>query len=135
MKIALLCVVALAWLQIALVINVLTMRLRYKVAFSAPEDPNHPLYRGRLALSNATEYGPMLAILMLCLEMYGHQLLVAPPLYILACVARYLHAIGLANFSPEKGNVFRTLGTVGTLISFIGLSLCLAYQAAPGMLK
>jgi uncharacterized protein len=135
MKIALLCVVSLAWLQIVLVLNVLSMRYRYKVAFSAPDDPSHPLYRGRLALSNATEYGPMLAILMLCLQMYGHQLVVAPALYVTACVARYLHAIGLANFSPEKGNIFRSLGTAGTLISFIGLSLCLAYQAAPGMLK
>ena len=135
MKIAFISIASLALLQVGLVLNILFLRGRHSVYLGAPEDSEHPLFRARLAHSNAVEYAPILCILMLCLELYGHQLGFMPWVYGLTVASRYLHALGLLNFNPNQPNAFRALGMGGTLLTMVGMIASLFWQAGHGLLR
>ena len=135
MRSAFLSIAALALLQLALVANILFLRHRYKLYVGAPENPEHPLFRARLANSNAAEYAPMLSILMLCLEMYGNRVHSLPGFYVAAVSSRYLHALGLLNFTPTRPNALRALGMAGTFASMLALAGILIYQAGPALTR
>jgi len=87
-------------------------------------DPTDPLHKRVRAHANATEYAPMLAVIMLFL---GSR---EPSSWVLwtmvaATVARYLHAAGMIfPATLAKANPLRFVGAVLTYIC--GLLLCLA---------
>ena len=135
MKIAFISIASLALLQLGLVINILYLRARHSVYLGAPDDSEHPLFRARLAHSNAVEYAPILCILMLCLELYGHQLAFMPWVYGFTVAARYFHALGLVNFDPNKPNAFRAIGMGGTLLVMLGMTVSLLWQAGHGLFR
>ena len=134
MKIVYISIATLALLQIGLVANILFLRNRHAVYVGAPDDGDHPLFRARLAHSNATEYTPMLCLLMMSLEHYGHQFSVMPWVYGVAVASRFAHALGLLNSNPTRPNPFRLMGMVGTLITMTAMSLSLLWQAGHGLL-
>ena len=135
MRTVFLSIAALALLQSFLVLNIAFMRMRYKVFFGAPEDPENPLFRARLAHSNAAEFGPILCVLMLSMELYGHQFALMPAVYGSIVLCRVCAAIGLLNFSPAKPNALRAIGLCGTLAAIVGLALVLIFQASPALVK
>lgn len=135
MRTVFLSIAALALLQSFLALNIAYMRMRYKVFVGAPDDPENPLYRARLAHSNAVEFGPILCVLMLCMELYGHQFAILPGVYAAIVLCRVCAAIGLLNFSPAKPNPLRAIGLCGTVLAMIGLALVLIFQAGPALVK
>ncbi len=121
MKIAILCVVFLAILQILLGLVISGMRRKFRCSVGAPDDPNHPLFRARLAFSNCAEWHPIFFALLLVLPMGGApkwSIWLSPAVV----AARYLMVAGLVTFPPNKPNIVRVLGAVGTYLTALLLS-------------
>ena len=133
MKIAILCTVFLALLHLGLGCGISAMRRKFRISVGAPDDPNHPLCRLRVAFSNSAEWNPMLIALMLILQMSG-----APSWSVwlspLVVMARYLLVAGLVTYPNTRPNALRFLGAAGTYL--LTLTLCvmilIAYWPAPG---
>jgi len=133
MKIAILCTVFLALLQLCLALGISSMRRKFRISVGSPEDPNHPLCRLRVAFSNCAEWHPTLIALMLLLQMSG-----APSWSVwlspLVVMARYLLVAGLVTYPNTRPNGLRFVGAAGTYL--LTLTLCvmvlLAYWPTAG---
>jgi uncharacterized membrane protein YecN with MAPEG domain len=115
-------IAALIALQIALAANVSRIRGQTNTLIGSGTDPADPLYKARVAHSNASEFIPAMAILILGLHLQGASMAwqIAG-----ACtfLARVIHAAGI--LVPErldKPNPFRVAGAAGSY----GLGLALA---------
>ena len=89
-------------------------------------DPTDRLYKMVRAHGNATEYAPMLALLMLIAAM-GAEAVPAWVMWtmILVTVCRYLHAIGMiVGPTLAQPHPLRAVGAIGTYIG--GVVLCVA---------
>ena len=88
-------------------------------------DPTDQLYKMVRAHSNATEYGPMLAVLMIVVGTIGEVAAWVTWTMIIVTACRYLHAIGMIAFPTlDKPNPLRFIGALGTYIG--GIVLCVA---------
>ena len=121
MTVALTCTALLGLLVFGLGLGVSTMRGSTKTNFGFTPDPTDPLYKMVRAHGNATEYAPMMAILMLAVAARE------PATWMLwtfgiATAARYLHAAGMI-LSPSLDEVY-PLRFVGALVTYLsGLAL------------
>lgn len=120
MMISYVCVAMLGFLVFGLGLNVSLNRMKGRRSVGITDDPNDPLHRARVAHSNACEYCPMFAILILL-----SQGKVATILAILAVVSRYAHAFGILAFTLKKPNPFRYWGSAGTYTSGLLLAVTL----------
>ncbi len=117
------CVAMLAFLVFGLGLNVSLTRMKSKRSVGFDEDTRCPLYRARVAHSNACEYCPMLAVLILVTS--GT---VAQALALVAVAGRYAHAFGILAFPMHKPNPFRYWGSVGTYGGGLALGIALLSQ-------
>ena len=124
MEIAILCAGLLGLLVFGLGFAVSGQRGRSQMLHGASPDPADPTYRLIRAHGNATEYAPMLAVLILFLGTQGPSSWVLWVMGI-ATAARYLHAAGML-LGPGLDQVqpLRFVGALGTYLG--GLALCLA---------
>ncbi len=127
MTTAVLCVVAMALLIFVLGFWVSIQRGRTNVITGIQDDPTSGLNKAVRAHGNATEFVPILAILMLYL---GTQEIAAWVGWamIVAAVSRYLTVIGFLTCKTlEKPHVLKALGALGTYGA--GIAMCVAaYQ-------
>jgi uncharacterized membrane protein YecN with MAPEG domain len=122
MTTAIVCTALLGLLVFGLGLGVSLTRGQTGTNFGYNLDPTDRMYKMVRAHSNATEYAPMLAVLMLLIG--GHN----PATWVLwvmgiVTVCRYLHAAGMI-FSPTlaQPHPLRFVGALGTYLS--GLVLC-----------
>lgn len=102
-------------------VNVSLHRMKLAVSVGHDSDPDNPLSRARVAHSNACEYCPMFAVLMLCTA--GGK--IATGFAVLAVVARYAHAFGMITRPLSRPNRYRYYGSLFTYVSGLGLSFLL----------
>ncbi len=121
-----LCIAFLGLLVFGLGFNVSRHRLKTKSDPALLKNPSSPISRARLAHSNACQYAPMFAILILL-----NQEPLGGVLGIVAVIARYIHAFGFLAFSRVGPNPFIFGGATGTYLSGLGLSLLLLYRHMP----
>ncbi len=124
MVFAISCSALLGLLVFGLGLLVSVTRVRGKRAFDQGRDPAEFLTKAVRAHQNATQYAPMLAVLML---IAGANSPSDWTLWVmgLATAARYLHALGmLASRSLERAHPLRLIGAAGTYAA--GFALCLA---------
>ncbi len=126
METAVLCSGLLGLLIFVLGFLVSLTRGQTETAVGSSPDPTDRLYKMVRAHANATEYAPMLALLML-IVMRGETPVAVWVTWtmILVTVCRYLHAIGMI-VSPtlEKPHPLRVVGALGTYLG--GVILCVA---------
>lgn len=124
---AVLCVVAMALLIFLLGFWVSIQRGRTNVITGIETDPTSGLNKAVRAHGNATEYVPILAILMLYLGTQDVAAWVGWAI-IVAAVSRYLVVIGFLTCKTlEKPHVLKAIGALGTYVA--GLAMCFAaYQ-------
>lgn len=116
----------LAMLVFGLGLNVSLKRMSTQRSVGVEEDLKCPLYRARVAHSNACEYCPMLAILIFVTS--GS---LGDAFALVAVAARYSHAVGILGFPMHKPNRFRYWGSVGTYGGGLALALTLLFQHLP----
>ena len=124
MDIAIVCAGLLGLLVYGLGFAVSAQRGSTNTNFGANPDPTDRLYRTMRAHGNATEYAPMLAVLILFL---GSQNPASWVLWVggIATLSRYLHAAGmLMGPSLDQVQPLRFVGALGTYLG--GLALCVA---------
>jgi uncharacterized protein len=124
MTAALVCTALLGLLVIGLGLGVSTLRGSTSTTIGHKLDPGDPLHKMVRAHGNATEYAPMLAILMLAIAGRG-----ATPwmvwTFVAATLSRYLHAAGmLLSSSLDRPQPLRFVGALGTYVT--GLALVVA---------
>jgi uncharacterized membrane protein YecN with MAPEG domain len=124
MTAALVCTALLGLLVIGLGLGVSTLRGSTSTNIGHKLDPGDPLHKMVRAHGNATEYAPMLAILMLAIAGRG-----ATPwmvwTFVAATLSRYLHAAGmLLSSSLDRPQPLRFVGALGTYVT--GLALVVA---------
>ncbi len=122
MKIAVLCTIFLALLQLGLALAISAMRWRYRISVGAPDDPNHSLSRTCTAFSNCAQWHPTLMLLMLVLQISGApgwSVWLSPAVVI----ARYLLVTGLVTFPNTRPNAVRFVGAAGTYLLTLVLSV------------
>jgi len=124
MTVALVCTAFLGLLVFGLGLGVSTLRGSTSTNIGHQLDPGDPLHKMVRAHGNATEYAPMLAILMLGIATRG-----ATPwmvwTFVAATVFRYLHAAGmLLSPSLDRPQPLRFVGALGTYVA--GLALVVA---------
>jgi len=124
MTTAIVCTVLLGLLVFGLGLGVSLTRGQTGTNFGSNSDPADHMYKMVRAHGNATEYAPMLAVLMLLVG--GHN----PATWVLwvmgvVTACRYLHAAGMI-FSPTlaQPHPLRFVGALGTYVG--GLVLCFA---------
>ncbi len=124
MDVAILCAGLLGLLVFGLGLAVSGQRSRSQVLHGASPDPADRMYRLIRAHGNATEYAPMLAVLIL---LVGSRDPASWVLWVMgiATAARYLHAAGML-LGPGLDQVqpLRFVGALGTYLG--GLALCVA---------
>lgn len=103
-------------LQFGLAANVSRLRRKTRVSIGGDTDPGDPLYKARVAHSNASEFIPGLCLVMVCLQLTGGVAGVE-----WACtgtlVARILHALGMiVPARMNKPNPMRVLGAGGSYL-------------------
>lgn len=123
MTTAIVCTALLGLLVFGLGLSVSLTRGQTGTNFGYSPDPTDRMYKMVRAHGNATEYVPMLAVLMLLVG--GHN----PATWVLwvmgiVTASRYLHAAGMI-FSPTlaKPHPLRFVGALGTYLG--GLALCI----------
>jgi len=123
MTTAIVCTALLGLLVFGLGLGVSLTRGQTGTNFGYSPDPTDRMYKMVRAHGNATEYVPMLAVLMLLVG--GHN----PATWVLwvmgiVTASRYLHAAGMI-FSPTlaKPHPLRFVGALGTYLG--GLALCI----------
>lgn len=127
MTISYLCTAFLGFLVFGLGLNVSLHRMKLgKKSAEYLKNPHSPISRARTAHSNACQYCPMLAVLLVL----GSNSL-AGVFGIVAVVARYLHAFGFLAFPKAGPNPFLFAGATGTYLSGLALSLILLYEHMP----
>jgi uncharacterized membrane protein YecN with MAPEG domain len=126
MIISYLCVAFLGLLVFGLGLNVSLHRIKTKTAGEDIKNPTSGLFRARIAHSNAAQYCPMFAVLILL-----NQGSLATAFGLLAVVARYTHAFGFVAFPDPGRNLPRFWGAVGTYVSGLALSLILLFTHMP----
>ena len=110
-------------LLIALSINVVLARRKYRVRLGTGTDEG--MQQAVRVQANFAEYVPLAAVLLVLSELTGMPLVAIHAAGILLVTSRLLHAWGLAH-SP--GRTFgRFYGTAGTWFVIAGLSLWLLY--------
>ena len=121
MTTAIVCTALLGLLVFGLGLGVSLTRGQTGTNFGSNSDPADRMYKMVRAHGNATEYAPMMAILMLTIA--AHQ----PAIWMLwvfgiATAARYLHAAGMV-LAPSLDEVY-PLRFVGALLTYLsGLAL------------
>jgi uncharacterized membrane protein YecN with MAPEG domain len=125
MTTALICTALLGLLVFALGLGVSMMRGSTGTVSGYTADPTNALYKMVRAHGNATEYAPMMAILMLAVaarEPAAWMLWT----FVVATVSRYLHAAGMI-LSPslQRPQPLRFLGALGTYLSGLALAVAL----------
>jgi len=124
MTLAITCIALLGLLVFGLGLGVSMTRWRTGRATGACVDPADPLYKWVRAHGNATEYAPMLAVLMLVIgrsEVSGWVL----ALMVIVTASRYAHAAGmLMSKTLAQAQPLRAIGAGGTFLG--GLALCAA---------
>ena len=124
MTVALVCTAFLGLLVFGLGLGVSTLRGSTSTNIGHKLDPGDPLHKMVRAHGNATEYAPMLAILMLAIAGRG-----ATPwmvwTFAAATLSRYLHAAGMVlSSSLDRPQPLRFVGALGTYVT--GLLLVVA---------
>jgi len=124
MTLAITCISLLGLLVFGLGLGVSMTRWRTGRAVGSDVDPADPLYKWVRAHGNATEYAPMMAVLMLLIARNE------PPSWTLAVMvvvtaSRYAHAAGmLMSKTLAEAQALRAVGAGGTFLG--GLALCAA---------
>jgi uncharacterized membrane protein YecN with MAPEG domain len=112
-------------LLIALSINVVLARGRYRVGFGAGTEQG--MQQAVRVQANFAEYVPLAAVLLILSELSGMPIAAVHAAGILLVTSRLLHAWGL---SHSPGRTFgRYYGTAGTWLVITGLSLWLLRSA------
>ena len=124
MTVALVCTAFLGLLVFGLGLGVSALRGSTSTNIGHKLDPGDPLHKMVRAHGNATEYSPMLAILMLAIAGRG-----ATPwmvwTFAAATLSRYLHAAGMVlSSSLDRPQPLRFVGALGTYVT--GLMLVVA---------
>jgi uncharacterized membrane protein YecN with MAPEG domain len=124
MTAALVCTALLGLLVFGLGLGVSTLRGSTSTNIGHKLDPGDPLHKMVRAHGNATEYAPMLAVLMLAIAGRG-----ATPwmvwTFAAATLSRYLHAAGMVlSSSLDRPQPLRFVGALGTYVT--GLLLVVA---------
>jgi uncharacterized membrane protein YecN with MAPEG domain len=110
-------------LLIALSVQVVLARRRYKVRLGAGTDDG--MQQAVRVQANFTEYVPIAVLLLVFSEISGLPSAVVHGAGVLLVLSRLIHAWGL---SQSPGRTFgRFYGTAGTWITILGLSLWLLY--------
>ena len=124
MTTAIVCTALLGLLVFGLGLGVSLTRGQTGTNFGSGSDPADRMYKLVRAHGNATEYAPMLAVLML---LVGEHHPATWVLWVMGIVTacRYLHAAGMI-FSPTlaRPHPLRFVGALGTYLG--GLVLCVA---------
>ncbi len=124
MTVALISIALLGFLVLGLGLYVVFNRGKTNTIIGTVDAPDNPLNKAIRAHGNATEYSPMLAVLMFVLGSMH------PENWVIWCMglatfSRYIHAAGM--IFPEtmaKPNLMRFVGALGTFV--FGLALCIA---------
>jgi hypothetical protein len=112
-------------LLIALSINVVLARRRYRVGFGVGTEEG--MQQAVRVQANFSEYIPLAAVLLVLAELSGMPIAAVHAAGILLVTSRLLHAWGL---SHSAGRTFgRFYGTAGTWLVITGLSLWLLRSA------
>lgn len=124
MTTAIVCTALLGLLVFGLGFAVSMTRGRTGIIFSHSSDPADPLCKMVRAHGNATEYAPMLAVLMLLVGAQNPATWELWTMWIVT-VCRYLHTAGMI-LAPTlaKPHPLRFAGALGTYLG--GLALCIA---------
>lgn len=115
MKYTMIAIACLGLLQMLLAINVSINRIQGRVSSGTPDDVEHPLHRAIVAHRNACEFGPILCVLLLALQL-GPSPYWSIYLGPVTVLLRTAHAIGLTQFSLRRPNMLRRLGAGGTYV-------------------
>jgi uncharacterized membrane protein YecN with MAPEG domain len=124
MHVAVISIALLGLLVFGLGLRVSLMRGSTQTVIGHGTDPTDPLHKMVRAHANATEYAPMLAVLMLIV---GSRDPAAWMVWIMvaATVSRYLHAAGMITCATlARPNPLRFAGALGTYV--FGLALVVA---------
>ena len=129
MTAALVCTALLGLLVFGLGLGVSALRGSTSTNIGHKLDPGDPLHKMVRAHGNATEYSPMLAILMLAIAGRG-----ATPwmvwTFAAATLSRYLHAAGMVlSSSLDRAQPLRFVGAVGTYLTGLALVVALLMVA------
>jgi hypothetical protein len=124
MNVALLCAALLGLLVFGLGLAVSLRRGSTQTIIGHATDPADPLHKLVRAHGNATEYAPMMAVLMLAAASRNPSSWMTWT-FVAATAFRYLHAAGMI-FYPrlDRPNPLRFVGALGTYVA--GLALVLA---------
>ena len=116
MTTAILCTALLGLLVFGLGLQVSRLRGSSNVIIGHSTDPADPLHKAVRAHANATEYAPMLAILMLAIGTRGPSTWMVL-VFLAATLARYLHAIGMLVCPRlDQAHPLRFAGALGTYL-------------------
>ena len=122
MHVAVVCVALLGLLVIGLGLAVSLTRGSTKTVIGyAEKDPADRLHKVVRAHGNATEYAPMLAVLILYVGSHGPSAWMVW-MFVIATASRYLHAAGMV-MSPRLDQLqpLRAIGAVGTYLAGLAL--------------
>ena len=126
MKTALTCIGLLALLIFGLGMAISATRNKTKTSVGYPDDPTATLHKLCRAHANATEYVPMLCILMFLIAAPCEPAPWVLAVMVIATVSRYLHAVGMvAPATLKRPNVIRVIGAGGTYVAGIALTVAL----------
>jgi uncharacterized protein len=121
MNVALVCTALLGLLVFGLGLAVSVLRGSTKTNIGHGLDPADRLHKVVRAHGNATEYGPMLAILMLAIAARGCTPWMVWT-FVAATLFRYLHAAGmLLSPSLDRPQPLRFVGALGTYLAGLAL--------------
>jgi uncharacterized protein len=124
MNVAVFCAAELGLLVFGLGLCVSLLRGSTGTNIGYKVDPTDRLYKMVRAHANSTEYGPMLAILMLLLGSRGPGTWMMLT-FVMATLCRYLHAAGMImSSSLDRPQPLRFVGALGTYVT--GLILVVA---------
>jgi len=124
MSVAIVCAALLGLLVFGLGLMVSLTRGNTNLAIGHPPDPAHRLHKLVRAHGNATEYAPMLAVLIV---LVGSREPAAWMMwtFVAATACRYVHAAGMITGATlAKPNPLRFVGALGTYVT--GLALVVA---------
>jgi uncharacterized membrane protein YecN with MAPEG domain len=125
MATATVCTALLGLLVFGLGFGVSLTRTSSNVVYGYDPDPTDRLYKMVRAHGNATEYNPMLAVLILAIGARNPSGWMMG-LIVAATAARYLHAVGMITAPTLNApHPLRFMGALGTYVCGLGLVLAL----------
>jgi uncharacterized membrane protein YecN with MAPEG domain len=129
MTVAIVCTALLALLVFGLGVAVSLTRGSSNTVFGHSPDPTDPLHKLCRAHGNATEYAPMLAILMLLVGSRQPSTWMVWT-FIAATLFRYMHAAGMiVPATLAAPNPLRFIGALGTYLAGIALVVAVLLRA------